>query len=151
MPSSAYTPPEPSTPSLHDALPIYPARSGDIAAPTDRPTPVTPAAADRSSAVTTSMVYACRVGTSIWEILKRSRSTRMANSRFGMRRSEEHTSELQSLRHLVCRLLLIHPPNPPPLPYTTLFRSIRPGAVTSPRPPTGRHRSPRPPPIARPR
>src|SRR5471030_3526954 len=24
----------------------------------------------------------------------------------GMRRSEEHTSELQSLRHLVCRLLL---------------------------------------------
>src|SRR5947199_7053104 len=25
---------------------------------------------------------------------------------FGRRRSEEHTSELQSLRHLVCRLLL---------------------------------------------
>src|ERR1039458_10460813 len=25
---------------------------------------------------------------------------------FGVRRSEEHTSELQSLRHLVCRLLL---------------------------------------------
>src|SRR5258705_6139352 len=25
---------------------------------------------------------------------------------FGARRSEEHTSELQSLRHLVCRLLL---------------------------------------------
>src|SRR5262245_38018128 len=35
-------------------------------------------------------------------------------------RSEEHTSELQSLRHLVCR--------PPPIstlfPYTTLFRSV---------------------------
>src|SRR5262245_62669967 len=34
-----------------------------------------------------------------------------ASSRFGpiyagIRRSEEHTSELQSLRHLVCRLLL---------------------------------------------
>src|ERR1035441_3555386 len=27
-------------------------------------------------------------------------------NRFGMVRSEEHTSELQSLRHLVCRLLL---------------------------------------------
>src|ERR1039458_1099272 len=27
-------------------------------------------------------------------------------SRSAMRRSEEHTSELQSLRHLVCRLLL---------------------------------------------
>src|ERR1039458_10573203 len=26
--------------------------------------------------------------------------------KFGSRRSEEHTSELQSLRHLVCRLLL---------------------------------------------
>src|SRR5437899_962003 len=40
------------------------------------------------------------------------------------RRSEEHTSELQSLRHLVCRLLLIHPPSIFTLfPYTTLFRS----------------------------
>src|SRR5258705_5283289 len=27
-------------------------------------------------------------------------------NRIGFRRSEEHTSELQSLRHLVCRLLL---------------------------------------------
>src|SRR5262245_17857641 len=34
-------------------------------------------------------------------------------------RSEEHTSELQSLRHLVCRL----PPLSPLFPYTTLFRS----------------------------
>src|SRR5205814_380257 len=44
-------------------------------------------------------------------------------------RSEEHTSELQSLRHLVCRLLLeMSPPAPrPPLsPYTTLFRSHHP-------------------------
>src|SRR5262245_32330746 len=37
-------------------------------------------------------------------------------------RSEEHTSELQSLRHLVCRLLL-HPCSTP-FPYTTLFRSF---------------------------
>src|ERR1035438_373856 len=35
-------------------------------------------------------------------------------------RSEEHTSELQSLRHLVCRL----PPTSTLFPYTTLFRSI---------------------------
>src|SRR5471030_3509354 len=36
------------------------------------------------------------------------RSGRMRRSRAGdrHRRSEEHTSELQSLRHLVCRLLL---------------------------------------------
>src|SRR5262245_12423223 len=37
-------------------------------------------------------------------------------------RSEEHTSELQSLRHLVCRL----PPTSTRFPYTTLFRSERP-------------------------
>src|SRR5262245_13624910 len=36
-------------------------------------------------------------------------------------RSEEHTSELQSLRHLVCRLL--RPPRSTLFPYTTLFRS----------------------------
>src|SRR5436853_538161 len=38
-------------------------------------------------------------------------------------RSEEHTSELQSLRHLVCRLLLPPPPGSTLFPYTTLFRS----------------------------
>src|SRR5436853_108904 len=40
-------------------------------------------------------------------------------------RSEEHTSELQSLRHLVCRLLLVlrPPPRSTLFPYTTLFRS----------------------------
>src|SRR5262245_45866397 len=36
-------------------------------------------------------------------------------------RSEEHTSELQSLRHLVCRLL--PPPRSTLFPYPTLFRS----------------------------
>src|ERR1035441_6530185 len=43
-------------------------------------------------------------------------------------RSEEHTSELQSLRHLVCRLLLEmirRPPRSTLFPYTTLFRSLR--------------------------
>src|SRR5687768_6200390 len=40
------------------------------------------------------------------------------------RRSEEHTSELQSRLHLVCRLLLIRqPPRSTLFPYTTLFRS----------------------------
>src|SRR5690625_2887191 len=39
-------------------------------------------------------------------------------------RSEEHTSELQSRGHLVCRLLLPRPlPRPTHVPYTTLFRS----------------------------
>src|ERR1039458_7297889 len=39
--------------------------------------------------------------------------------RGGRRRSEEHTSELQSLRHIVCRL----PARAPLFPCTTLFRS----------------------------
>src|ERR1039458_9616001 len=46
-------------------------------------------------------------------------------------RSEEHTSELQSLRHLVCRLFFLmirRPPRSTLFPYTTLFRS-----PTSPR------------------
>src|SRR5437660_682648 len=38
-------------------------------------------------------------------------------------RSEEHTSELQSRGHLVCRLLLRHTPTSTLFPYTTLFRS----------------------------
>src|SRR5437016_6143993 len=38
-------------------------------------------------------------------------------------RSEEHTSELQSLTNLVCRLLLRRPPSSTLFPYTTLFRS----------------------------
>src|SRR5437870_4694529 len=39
------------------------------------------------------------------------------------KRSEEHTSELQSRGHLVCRLLLPLLPPSPLFPYTTLFRS----------------------------
>src|SRR5690606_12875251 len=42
-------------------------------------------------------------------------------------RSEEHTSELQSREHLVCRLLLVMcllPISATFFPYTTLFRSV---------------------------
>src|SRR3989338_111480 len=41
-------------------------------------------------------------------------------------RSEEHTSELQSQFHLVCRFFFLmsrRPPRSPLFPYTTLFRS----------------------------
>src|SRR5690348_6457682 len=56
------------------------------------------------------------------------RARRLAVSQRGQdpdhARSEEHTSELQSPVHLVCRLLLVRPPPTPTLfPYTTLFRS----------------------------
>src|ERR1039458_3236175 len=49
--------------------------------------------------------------------------------RFDLARSEEHTSELQSLRHLVCRLLLekkqtqVHYPTRPPPPQTPFGRA----------------------------
>src|SRR3990172_2058131 len=42
-------------------------------------------------------------------------------------RSEEHTSELQSRLHLVCRLFFLmirRPPRSTLFPYTTLFRSL---------------------------
>src|SRR3990172_3753441 len=42
-------------------------------------------------------------------------------------RSEEHTSELQSRLHLLCRLLFLmirRPPRSTLFPYTTLFRSL---------------------------
>src|ERR1035438_7877333 len=41
-------------------------------------------------------------GDSVWRLARRGASWRKARNS----RSEEHTSELQSLRHLVCRLLL---------------------------------------------
>src|SRR5438045_7457358 len=65
--------------SLHDALPIYGPAAALPAAPGPvRLPPVVPAVAGRAA----------------------------AGAAGGAGRSEEHTSELQSLRHLVCRLLL---------------------------------------------
>src|SRR5207253_2088941 len=49
------------------------------------------------------------------------------------KRSEEHTSELQSRGHLVCRLLLeitALPLTSPLFPYTTLFRSRKVAALS---------------------
>src|SRR5512135_1660415 len=56
-----------------------PVRDGASAAPTDRAILVTPEAAERSSGATTAIVYDCRVGTSIWEMLNR-RSNRVIAS-----------------------------------------------------------------------
>src|SRR5262245_63966164 len=47
-----------------------------------------------------SMPGGCAIGTRPVDLLI------MSLERLGAERSEEHTSELQSLRHLVCRLLL---------------------------------------------
>src|ERR1035438_369394 len=50
--------------------------------------------------------------------IRRDSGRRLSNPQCS--RSEEHTSELQSLRHLVCRL----PQRSTLFPYTTLFRSL---------------------------
>src|SRR5260370_34794329 len=55
-----------------------------MAAPGVRPTPVIPAAAERSSARTTAIVYNCLVGTPFWLILKRTRRTKTASLRLGI-------------------------------------------------------------------
>src|SRR4051812_12459609 len=57
---------------------------GETAAPVVRATPVTPDAAERSSGSTTAIVYAWRVGTSIWEMLKRARRRTMARASLGI-------------------------------------------------------------------
>ena len=56
---------------------------GEIAAPTVRAIPVTPAAAERSSASTTAITYDWRVGTSIWLSENRSSKTATASGRVG--------------------------------------------------------------------
>src|SRR5712691_7098475 len=63
---------------------IKPTNKGLMAAPVVRATFVIPAAAERSSARTTAIVYDCLVGTSIWLILKRTRRTKTASLRLGI-------------------------------------------------------------------
>src|SRR5262245_63517164 len=88
------SPPTPdiSTLSLHDALPICPAlrpREG----------------IQREQHGGTNAVPR-REGIAPNPVLQAGRWQTVFHRRHDRRRSEEHTSELQSLRHLVCRLLL---------------------------------------------
>src|SRR4051794_41909218 len=66
--------------------------SGDTATPRLRAIPVTPAAADRSSGSTIAIVYDWRVGTSLWLIAERARSTSAGGGRGGMKgRGDKNT------------------------------------------------------------
>src|SRR5437899_6084396 len=76
--------------SLHDALPIY---YGDWA-PADTPE----GKRDRARAAVHEDTFK--------RALKARLKIVFGTDMGGIPRSEEHTSELQSLRHLVCRLLL---------------------------------------------
>src|SRR5207247_1954224 len=64
---------------------MKPTNNGLIDAPIVRATPAIPAAAERSSGVTTAMRYDCLVGTSIWLMLNRARSTTAASGNVGIR------------------------------------------------------------------
>src|SRR5205814_8674666 len=79
-------PPSTYTLSLHDALPISASDAGRCAR------------LRRSSTLFRHFRFAAR----FLAFLPRPRQASLS----GVPRSEEHTSELQSLRHLVCRLLL---------------------------------------------
>src|SRR5947199_7805905 len=88
-----FTPPPPtelSTLSLHDALPI--------SVPAARLVVADPEPAHLPDA--TAGVRQHRKQCPVTDPFRRDRRRRVEH------RSEEHTSELQSLRHLVCRLLL---------------------------------------------
>src|ERR1700687_5448799 len=85
---------------------MNPTNKGLIAAPAVRATPVIPAAAERSSAGTTAIVYDCLVGTSIWLMLNRTSRTNTASERLGI----SGTSRSRMLEgRCVATIVLIRP------------------------------------------
>src|SRR5687768_8845755 len=123
MPSSASAPTAIYTLSLHDALPILLAIAGGVLEVLDRLVDL-PALGHEDRHVPQ------RLFPDRDELLALARERdRLLHRRdgavvlAGAVRSEEHTSELQSRLHLVCRLLLRRPPRSTLFPYTTLFRS----------------------------
>src|SRR5262245_3673777 len=123
MPSSAYSRPATYSRSLHDALPIYeqghaprqavrmvgePDGVRGLLVRVEREHDPAGPAAERESGLAKLLLP---------------RFDRTVVCLQHLHRSEEHTSEFQSLRHLVCRLLLTRAPRPTLVPYTTLFRS----------------------------
>src|SRR5437868_3055388 len=123
MPSSASSPPGLSTLSLHDALPIS-ARGGRRRGRAARGRTAPWAAPRRSRRRSGRGLRAPdRVRAQPRGRTRSTRGARRDRTAAAARRSEEHTSELQSRFDLVCRLLLRPPPGSPLFPYTTLFRS----------------------------
>src|SRR5437899_2000601 len=123
MPSSASHRPALAPLSLHDALPIYsPVRMCQPVSPSISSAFQPLAPHTNSHAIRAMKKQSENDGTRAR--LQGADAIRAWSVKAGdTARSEEHTSELQSLRHLVCRLLLHTVPRSPLFPYTTLFRS----------------------------
>src|SRR5690625_5200861 len=125
MPFAASPPHSSSTLSLHDALPISPVVS--------RFTIALGTASKGNTDVFTSypFSFACSsvkpTVATVGFVNVTAGTTDKSIFLFNppIARSEEHTSELQSRGHLVCRLLLRPLTRLPLSPYTTLFRSHR--------------------------
>src|SRR5437762_2716458 len=125
MPSSASSPPEVYTLSLHDALPIFPevGDRSDLVHRGDQPLGVE-GAEDRGAQERGLVREDAEDGAlgdpgGVGDLAGAHQDAVLAQ------RSEEHTSELQSPMYLVCRLLLPRHPRSTLFPYTTLFRSSR--------------------------
>src|SRR5262245_64845294 len=102
MSTSAPTPS--STLSLHDALPIYKVKATFfVLGATAEKYPETVQATATAGHEIAGMGYSFASIRTASEEQERANVRRSAKV---LERSEEHTSELQSLRHLVCRLLL---------------------------------------------
>src|SRR5205823_14922689 len=92
-------PTELSTLSLHDALPIWSsAKSAASVSPIPGPIPTRSASSTRPSIAPTAR-RACGGAAGVCRVC-------VGGDKRRRNRSEEHTSELQSLAYLVCRLLL---------------------------------------------
>src|SRR5262245_41166853 len=130
MPSSARPSPVHSLPTrrssdLHDLAPLGTARARQASRPEAHPAAeaVDRAEADERAA-DRALAEEHRGDAGARKVAQRV-------ARLSVERSEEHTSELQSLRHLVCRLL------PAPLPSTLSLHDALPICTTSHR--SGRH------------
>src|SRR5690348_13637249 len=123
MPSSAAAASHISTLSLHDALPISKQRHRPLRGLERRLPGVVELVTHAQLLPFVAAHLVERQHVDAFDIAEAGGEPRDAADVVGIVRSEEHTSELQSPVHLVCRLLLRPPPTSPLFPYTTLFRS----------------------------
>src|SRR5262245_20221116 len=126
MPSSASHSIKSYTLSLHDALPISRAMSLVQELMKTSKTTVVGETMAMALAETGQFSDAADVQRGVLAAAEQAGIVRDVRRMAANLRSEEHTSELQSLRHLVCRLLLRTLSRATLFPYTTLFRSHAP-------------------------